>query len=52
MAEIGGVLAKIGANRCLALGRAIAFVEDQVKDLMNGVSRSNSCVASGGSSVT
>ena len=37
MAEIRCVLAEIRANGCLTLGGAVAFIEDEVKDLMNGV---------------
>ena len=37
MAEVSGVLAEIGANGRFAFGAAMAFVEDQVEDLVHGV---------------
>ena len=37
MTKVRGVLAEIGANGRFALGRAMAFVEDQVEDLVHGV---------------
>ena len=37
MAKVRGVFAEIGANGRFAFGGAIAFVEDQVEDLVHGV---------------
>ena len=52
VAKVGGVLAEIGANGRFAFRAAIAFIEDQVENLVHGVEPIDQLAALGGSSRT